>query len=729
VAAHDDVSADAMRPPPKLATQAVHADKNAVYEFGDYRLEPRRRLLTRAGETLPVAGKAFDALVYLVEHAGELVTRQALAEALWPSTIVEENNLNQAISALRRVLGDDCIVTVARRGYQFTADVRRVLVADTSAAPAGPAVAESALRPRTRLATFVALIGAVLILLVVVLWLAYRPQAVAVDNFLDAYAFSKVTEFEGVDEQAAISRDGRYVAFLREREDSWDAWVGEIGTGLFRNLTEGTLEELRNPAVRTLRFTPDGTRIVVWSRSKPDNGGIVDAGTAYPTLGGPAQAYRKGIAELDWSPDGRRIVYHTAAAGDPLFVADAEEKGDGRLIHRADPGVHNHFPVWSPAGEYIYFVRGFVSDQMNIWRIRPDGRDLRRLTFHESSVSFPTFVDERRLLYLATADDGSGPWVHALDLDDFQVQRLDTRGQEYASLAASADGSRIVATESHRSAALWRAPLRAAIVQEADATRLDIPTPRGESPRFGPGFVVFRAPKAGTDGLWKITEGSATELWSGADGRVSAGAAIAPDGLRIAFPVQRQGRTLLHVIDADGGNIRRLAEMLDVRGAPAWSPDGKWIAIGAMQNATPRLFKIPLDGGAPVALGSDYAVSPAWSPSGRFLVYAGADVGTNFRVSAVNADGTPRVLPELVLSRGASRFVFLSENEIVVLGGSLSHKELRVVDLSDGRQRELTAFGAGPTVRDFDVAADGKAIIFDRVRAESDIVLMQRQPP
>jgi hypothetical protein len=73
--------------------------------------------------------------------------------------------------------------------------------------------------------------------------------------------------------------------------------------------------------------------------------------------------------------------------------------------------------------------------------------------------------------------------------------------------------------------------------------------------------------------------------------------------------------------------------------------------------------------------------------------------------------------------------VFLSENEIVVLGGSLSHKELRVVDLSDGRQRELTAFGAGPTVRDFDVAADGKAIIFDRVRAESDIVLMQRQPP
>ena len=714
------------RPPPNLAKQAVNADKNAVYQFSDHQLDPRRRLLTRAGEPLPLAGKAFDALVYLVEHAGELVTRQALAEALWPSTVVEENNLNQAISGLRRVLGDDCIATVARRGYQFTAVVHRLTAAEATASPATPAAAAPAMRPRARNAAVLTLIGAALILLASVLWFSYRHRDDAADQLLSDYTFSKLTEFEGADEQAGISRDGRYVVFLREQEDSWDAWVGEIGTGLFRNLTEGTLAELRNPAVRTLRFTPDGARVVVWSRNKPDNGGIVDAGTAYPTIGGPAQAYLKGIAELDWSPDGRRIVYHTAAAGDPLFVAAAEAKEKGRLIHRASPGVHNHFPVWSPDGEYIYFVRGLVSDHMDVWRIRPDGGEPERLTFHESTVSFPTFVDDRSLLYLATSDDGSGPWVHALDLTSMKVRRLDTRGQEYVSLAASADGSRIVATESHRSAALWRFHLRGGLVGEADAERIDIPTPRGESPRVGPGFVVFRAPKAGTDSLWKIAEGNSTELWSGADGRVSAGAAVAPDGRRIAFPAQRQGRTQLHVMDADGGNVRRLADKLDVRGAPAWSPDGKWIAIGAMLDAAPRLFKIPVDGGTPVALGDGFALNPAWSPSGRYLVFAGADVGTNFRVGAVNADGTPRVLPELVLSRGSSRFVFRSEDEVVVLMGSLSHKEFWTVDLRDGRRQALTAFGAGPTIRDFDVADNGAEIVFDRVRADSDIVLMER---
>ena len=78
-----------------------------VYEFGDFRLEPHRRLLSRTGgEPVAVTGKAFDALVYLVTHAGALVTRAELSEFLWPSSFVEENNLSQAVSVLRRTLGD-----------------------------------------------------------------------------------------------------------------------------------------------------------------------------------------------------------------------------------------------------------------------------------------------------------------------------------------------------------------------------------------------------------------------------------------------------------------------------------------------------------------------------------------------------------------------------------------------------------------------------------------------
>lgn len=98
-----------------------------VYQFCGYRLDPRRRLLERAdGERIALTSAAFSALVYFVEHAGELVPRAALIEAVWPNTVVEDNNATKAVSVLRHVLGSDVIVTVPRRGYQFVADVQRI---------------------------------------------------------------------------------------------------------------------------------------------------------------------------------------------------------------------------------------------------------------------------------------------------------------------------------------------------------------------------------------------------------------------------------------------------------------------------------------------------------------------------------------------------------------------------------------------------------------------------
>ena len=98
-----------------------------VYEFCGYRLHPRRRLLERTGgERIALTSAAFSVLVYLVEHAGELVPRAALIEAVWPNTVVEDNNVTKAVSVLRHVIGAELIVTVPRRGYQFVADVQRI---------------------------------------------------------------------------------------------------------------------------------------------------------------------------------------------------------------------------------------------------------------------------------------------------------------------------------------------------------------------------------------------------------------------------------------------------------------------------------------------------------------------------------------------------------------------------------------------------------------------------
>ena len=546
---------------------------------------------------------------------------------------------------------------------------------------------------------------------------------------LEGATFTRLTDFDGAEHHASISRDGKFVVFLSEREGAWDAWVSQLGTGDFHNLTKGSVQELRNPGTRTLGFSPDGSLVTLWSRV-PDTarGGRVEAGWAVPTMGGPLRPYLKDISELDWSPDGRRIVYHPPAPGDPLFVTERDEKV-GRQIYVGRPGFHNHFPLWSQDGAFIYFVHGLALEESDVWRIRPSGGEPERMTFHDSRVTFPTLVDSHTLLYLATDGDGAGPWIYAMDVDRRVPHRISTGVEEYTSLAASADGRRLVATVSRSTAHVWRLPIADRVMEESDATQLSLPTTRGLSPRWGPGYIVYRAPRGGTDGLWRREEGgAATELWSGLDGRVVAGPAVSRSGQRLAFLVQRHGATRLYVMNADGGGARRVAEGLDVRGAPAWSPDDRWLAVAANRDGEPNLFKVPVGGGEPVTLVEDYAIDPVWAPSGEFLVYSGADVGTNFPVKAANADGTPRPLPPLILTRGARRVAFLrGDDALLVLKGDVSHKEFWVVDLATGRERQLTNLGAGSALADFDVSSDGRELIFDRAREESDIVLFDLQ--
>jgi Tol biopolymer transport system component len=588
---------------------------------------------------------------------------------------------------------------------------------------------KAAVRP-ARLAGWGAVVlGALLLVSSAVTWQRQPSEYVWRDPLAGATA-TRLTNFEGAEKHAAISRDGKFVAFLWDGDGRWDAWVTQVGTGDFHNRTNGAIAELNNPATRTVAFFPDGLRILLWNRV-PDaaGGGLVDTGWAIPTMGGPLQpAFKgRGISELDWSPDsgGTRLVYHPPTDGDPLFVTEPNAD-TGRQIHVSRAGLHNHFPIWSHDGSFIYFVHGRPLDQNDIWRIRGTGGEPERVTSHNTRVSFPTLLDDRTLLYLATDQDGSGPRIHAIDVDRRVPHRVFAGADVYTSLAASADGRRLVATASRTTARLWTVPLSDRVAADADATALRRPNANGLSPRSGPRYLVYRGAKAGTEShsLWKVPDGGEPiELWSGLDGRVIAGAAIAPDGQRIAFPVQRAGRTHLYVVNADGTAPRRLAEELDIRGAPAWSPDGRWIAVAADRDGDPRVFKIPLDGGAPVLLVKEYSTDPTWSPSGQFLVYTGADVGTTFAVKAVGADGTPRAVPNLVLTRGARRLVFISEETLVVMKGDISHKEFWSVDLRTGRERPLATFRRGLVISDFDVSQDRGTIIFDRTREESDIVL------
>jgi DNA-binding winged helix-turn-helix (wHTH) protein/TolB-like protein len=111
---------------------------NQTYRFGEFVLDPRRRTLSHADSAVSLTPKAFDVLIFLVQNPNRPVSKEELLQAVWGNTFVEEGNLTQYISHLRKALGDNSedarlIVTIARRGYQFAGDV----VLSDESGPAG----------------------------------------------------------------------------------------------------------------------------------------------------------------------------------------------------------------------------------------------------------------------------------------------------------------------------------------------------------------------------------------------------------------------------------------------------------------------------------------------------------------------------------------------------------------------------------------------------------------
>jgi Tol biopolymer transport system component len=509
-----------------------------------------------------------------------------------------------------------------------------------------------------------------------------------------------------------------------------DVWLTQVGSGQFHNLTHGSMAELVNPSIRTLGFSPDNSLVTFWVRRQSPTGSSDISTWSVPTLGGEPRPYLEGVSELNWSHDGSRLAYHTPSLGDPLFISQGLPQSHGQPIFTAPAGQHAHFPVWSPDAAWIYFVQGTLPDKLDIWRIPSAGGTPEQVTSHNGRVIYPVLLNRRTLVYLATDPDGSGPWLYSMDTERRIPHRLASGLDRYTSLAASADGRRLVATLATAKRTLWRLPITDSPTNAPTPVPIALMTGTGFSPRLAPNYLLYVSATGASDSIWKLVSGTATQLWSGPEARVFGGPAISPDGNHIAFSVRQHDQTLLYVIEPDGTNARVVTDSLNLQGAPAWAPDGKSITSAVDDHGTPRLFRIPVNGQSPTVFVQEYSVDPTWAPDGSFVVYSGPDIGTSFSVKAVSANSAAHPMPPLMLTRGARHFAFLPGGRaLVLLRGDIQHKNLCLIDLETGAERQLTNLPPGFDIRDFDISADGHEAILERVQERSNIVLLDLPRP
>ena len=641
----------------------------------------------------------------------EMATGQRLSKG-------ETLSVQQLPEKLAHVI-ERCLAVAPDDRWQSAADIRSELLWAAKPTVRDPAADPP---PASRRVWPWIILASALALAAGLFWMSKREGATP-ENPLASATFTRLTDYEGTELDASISPDGKFVAFLSDRGGPFGAWLIQADAGKAVKLTPDAEDE-RAP-LRSLGFSGDGSEI--WL-----------AGTEtrkvrmLPLVGGqPRPFLGDKVVNPIWSPDGKRLAYHTLDSGDPIFVAD-RDGANPRQIFRDRPDKHNHFLSWGAGGEYIYFVHGTpASREMDLWRIRASGGDPERLTQQNSDMRDPTLLGEGTMLYVARENDGSGPWVWAFDIALKTSRRITFGLEKYTSLSASADGRRLAATVANPKVALWTVPILGGVAGEQDVKALGLPAARALTPRIRGNAVYYLSSRGAGDGLWRFEDGKTVEIWTGVGGGLLEPPAVSPDGRRIAIVTRKDGRRSLRLITADGAESSSVAPEIDLDGSADWSPDGNWIVTGGNDGKGAGLFKIPTAGGAPIRLTKGVGRNPVWSPDGTQIAYSGQNVFTLTPLLAVRPDGSPVEMPQIRTHRDGERMRFLPGGRGLVYmqgDGATPWQDFWLLDLETKKTRRLTMLNNSAAMRTFDISPDGKQIVFDRLNENSAVVLIDLAP-
>src|SRR5215510_9504244 len=318
---------------------AQQGQTTRFYEFGPYRVDTVKYVLTRDGEVAPLNLKAFEILLALIENRGQVLEKNELLRRVWPDTVVEENNLARNISALRKALDEQpnehqYILTVPGRGYRFVASVREVEGASEelngsstnglkdNAANAFHAVngREITAEPETdganegnealngkvvsdrRWAIITTAALAVLTVGILVISLISR-RSQGDSPAPQQRKLWQLTFDPGLESEPTWSPDGRMIAYSSDRSGNFDIWVQPVGEGNPARVTTSEAHDWQPD------WAPEGNLLVF--RSERDGGGLF----VTPVLGGKERKVSSFGYHPRWSPDGRRLYFISNRTG------------------------------------------------------------------------------------------------------------------------------------------------------------------------------------------------------------------------------------------------------------------------------------------------------------------------------------------------------------------------------------------------------------------------------
>jgi DNA-binding winged helix-turn-helix (wHTH) protein/Tol biopolymer transport system component len=373
-----------------------------LFEFGRFRLDRTERFLFQDGATVPLSPRLFDTLMVLVENRGHVVQKNDLMQKVWNDVAVEENNLTQSISALRKILGDNLdgpkfIETIPKRGYRFVAPVKEVseeelgndrpsvtnLSGREHRGIGFPARGDTLKRSRPIAPTIV--LGTMLLVLVglAVMWRSWTRGGRQL-QLKETQLTTNSSEASLI--AAAISPDGKYLAYA----DSAGLYVRVNRTGEMHPVSFPPAS-----VIAGLSWFPDGTRLLATVTGLQPN---VDSVWVISILGQSPVKLLDGGNQAAVSPDGSQIVF-VRRKGKELWLMAA----NGELPHRILVSVNEYLagPVWGWDSKHLAYGRVFSDSDKVDTVVETLDLETGRITaaFSDPNITSGIPLPDGRLVY------------------------------------------------------------------------------------------------------------------------------------------------------------------------------------------------------------------------------------------------------------------------------------------------------------------------------------------
>lgn len=706
--------------------------EKCTYAFGEFEIDPGRRVLFRDGVDLKLKPKTIEVLLALIERAGEAVAKNELLERVWGQYLVEEKNLSVHIAALRKVFGETksenrYIATLPGTGYSFVAEVTTRpsdVTHMTGAARGSNALvpAASAESP----ATSIRVVGIICIALItaatVAFWKGRNDSPVI--SAAGAASIKQLTT-NGHVSRVAISPDGKLFAYCVDENGKRALYSGFVAGGKHTTLVEPGEAMISEPA-----FSPDSSFVYFGTQSGPDHGvGVYRS----PASGGTVEKLLDGLFTFKLSADGRFVYFgrRDKERNVDLVIARDISSGDERELADLPARFETALESISLSPEGMRLAVA-VRDENHPFKIDLAIKDistgnLRRIKselFRE--IECMTWANGRTVLVSGEAPGSYSSVPHRqiyeVDVESGVTRPLTGDLSVYeSSLSADRASGNVVSVE-------LRQMNNISIAQSNDLAAATSVT-HGSFGRYDglwgldftpDGKIIFTSSDSSTQVISVMNADGSDVKQLTAPGNVDSALSVTPDGRHIVFLSYRDERTEIWRMNIDGSHMVQLTHA-ERAFQPFISADGKWVYyMNASAAGAGRLERVTINGGEAETLTESRASWGAASPDGKFLAtgYEGKlavfDTNTMAILNKFDMPKTGTVYLGVRWTPDSAAIIYRDRYDGYWSQGVLGGPPARV----DGLPHEM--------LYNFSYSKDGKQFAFVRGLEVRDVVLITR---